>query len=125
MNSYHEKRGELRNHYVTAVMLKDLKTGKISRARMANCSPGGLYIEADVMLDAGETIEIGIENSPYISIEDAIDCYRAVVIRREKLATGARNFGYGLQLMSAGRGSRPNINLQAAAAISTGLLRVA
>lgn len=109
MNPYHEKRGEIRNHYVTTVLIKNLKTGKISRARMVNSSPDGMFIETGVLLNAGEIIEIGIENSPYILFEDAIDCYRATVIRRKGLASGAYKYGYGLQIRSVGQGSGPHI----------------
>lgn len=96
MNQYHEKRGEIRSHYVTTVMLKNLRTGEFSRARMVNCSRDGMFIETAVLLNAGEKIEIGIESSPYILVEDAIDCYKATVIRRKKLTTGACSYGYGL-----------------------------
>ena len=113
MNQYHEKRDEIRNHYVTTVMLNHLKTSKISMARMVNCSLDGLYIEANVLMNAGEIIEIGIENSPYILFEDAIDCYQAMVIRRNKLTSGDYKYGYGLQITSAGQRPLSHNNAQA------------
>ena len=113
MKPYYEKRDEMRNSYVTTVLINDLKTGRFSRARMVDFSLGGMFVEADVLLNAGEKIEIGIENSPYIHFEDTIDCYRATIVRRNKLASGAFQYGYGLQIKSAGRSSRTNMNAQA------------
>ena len=113
MKQKYEKRGEMRNSYVTTVLINDLKTGRFSRARMVDCSSGGMFVEADVTLSAGEKIEIGIENSPYIHFEDTIDCYRAVVVRRRKLSSGDFQYGYGLQIKSAGQRSRTNMNAQA------------
>ena len=125
MSEYYEKRGEMRNHYVTTVLINDLKTGKFSRARMVDFSLEGMFIEADVMLNAGEKIEIGIENSPYIHFEDTIDCYRATVVRRNRLASGGFKYGYGLQLMSARKSPGSHINARAEVAVSTRRHRIA
>ena len=79
---------------------------------MVDFSPGGMYIEAGVLLYEGEIIEIGIENSPYILIEDAIDCHKVVVIRRTKLGSDPNPYGYGLQISPGGQSHRPHINVQ-------------
>ena len=113
MKQYYEKRGEMRNPYVTTVLINHLNTGKFSRARMVNFSLDGMFIETDVLLNAGEIIEIGIENSPYIRFEDTIDCYKATVRRRKKLMPGAYKYGYGVQMTSAGQRPRTNMNTQA------------
>lgn len=113
MKQYYEKRGEMRNHYVTTVLINNLNTGIFSRARMVNFSLGGMFIEADVLLNAGEIIEIGIENSPYINFEDTIDCYKATVRRRKKLMSGVYKYGYGVQIASAGQRPRTNMNTMA------------
>ena len=113
MKQYYEKRREMRNHYVTTVLINNLNTGIFSRARMVNFSLDGMLIEADVLLNAGEIIEIGIENSPYINFEDTIDCYKATVRRRKKLMSGVYKYGYGVQIRSAGQRSRTNMNTKA------------
>ena len=113
MKQYSEKRGEMRTPYVTTVLINNLNTGKFSRARMVNFSSDGIFIEADDLLNAGETIEIGIENSPYILSEDTIDCYKATVRRRKTLMPGAYKYGYGVQMTSAGKRPRTNLNTQA------------
>ena len=112
MKQYYEKRGEMRTPYVTTVLINNLNTGKFSRARMVNFSLDGMFIEADDLLNEGDIIEIGIENSPYILFEDTIDCYKATVRRRKQLMSGVYKYGYGVQKMLAGQRPRTNMNAQ-------------
>ena len=92
-----EKRNKARVHYQCPVTIEDLQVGRIYRARMLNCSENGLYFEADKLLQPGEGVFIGIEDSPIISLADTYTCYRAKIIWRKKLTTSSFYYGYGVK----------------------------
>ena len=92
-----EKRNKARVHYQCPVTIEDLQVGRIYRAQMLNCSENGLYFEVDKLLQPGEGVFIGIEDSPIISLADTYTCYRAKIIWRKKLTTSSFYYGYGVK----------------------------
>jgi len=64
---------------------------------MFNYSKGGLYFESDLKIDVGESVFIGIENSPYAKEDNVYECYHVVVKRRQKLSSSVYKYGYGVQ----------------------------
>jgi len=70
----------VRASFRSPILVEDLNAGFIYRARMVNYSKKGIFIETDVILDPGEEIHIGMENSPYKLSSDASGSYRAKVI---------------------------------------------
>ena len=65
------------------------------RAKMMNFSDNGLYFEADNLLQPGEEIFVGIDNSPFASVIDTYECYRVKIVWRKKLKKSAFYYGYG------------------------------
>lgn len=66
---------------------------------MFNYSKEGLYFEADYVLEPGDEIFIGIENSPYTSASGFYECYRAIV-KWSKIISDKNHgyhYGYGIQ----------------------------
>lgn len=90
-----EKRKKARINHLCPVTIEDLNVGLIYEAQMQNYSENGLYFEADKLLQPGEGIFIGIENSPIKSLADTYECYRARIIWRKKLTDSAFYYGYG------------------------------
>jgi len=86
----------VRASFRSPILVEDLNAGFIYRARMVNYSKKGIFIETDVILDPGEEIHIGMENSPYKLSSDASGSYRAKVIWQKGLNNGNFNFGYGI-----------------------------
>jgi Tfp pilus assembly protein PilZ len=58
-------------------------------------SDNGLYFEADNLLQPGEEIFVGIDNSPFASSMDTYECYRVKIVWRKKLKKSAFYYGYG------------------------------
>lgn len=93
-----ERRGEIRSQHAGLLMIKDSRTAEFSMARMVNYCTEGIFFETNALLDPGEKIDIGIENSPYTPIPDVIDCYRVTIIWRRVLDSALYKYGYGAQL---------------------------
>ena len=62
---------------------------------MMNFSANGLYFEADNLLQPGDEIFVGIDDSPFASTKDTYECYRVKIVWRKKLKTSAFYYGYG------------------------------
>jgi len=92
-----EKRNHGRIKHQCPVTIEDFKAGLIYNARMLNYSENGLYFESDKLLRQGESIHIGVENTPLTSLSDAYAVYRAKVIWRRKLTASSFYYGYGVQ----------------------------
>jgi Tfp pilus assembly protein PilZ len=92
-----EKRHNARVDYQCVVTIEDLQVGRIYRAKMLNFSENGLYFEADRLLQPGDGVFIGIEDSSMASLADTYKCYRAKIIWRKKLTTSSFYYGYGVK----------------------------
>ena len=92
-----EKRNKARLDHQCPVTIEDLQVGRIYRAKMLNYSENGLYFEADKLLQPGEGVFIGIEDSSVASLSDTYKCYRAKIIWRKKLTTSSFYYGYGVK----------------------------
>ena len=90
-----EKRKRVRVSHACPVTIEDLDVGLIYEAQMRNYSENGLYFEADKLMQPGDAIFIGIENSPVESLADTYECYRARIIWRKKLSNSVFYYGYG------------------------------
>ena len=104
MALYIEKRTDYREIYKAPVTVQELDDGFIYRARMANVSNKGMYIETDVVLEAGADIIIGIEDSPEISVSvssNGAKFYLSKIIWQTDLIDSIFNFGYGVKIISA------------------------
>jgi len=96
-----ENRDSARMTHTSSLQVKDLKSGKIHKARMFNYSKEGVYFESDSVLNPGLQIYIGIQNSPYASIPDILEYHRAEIMWRKKLKRSFFRFGYGVRLASS------------------------
>ncbi len=92
-----EKRDNTRFRHVSPITYEDLEQGVYSQSKMFNYSKDGLYFESDLKIDIGESVFIGIENSPYAKEADVYECYHVVVKRRQKLDSSVYKYGYGVQ----------------------------
>jgi Tfp pilus assembly protein PilZ len=101
MARYIERRAETRTTHKSPVKIKDLKTSVFHNARMVNFSNNGLYFEANHVLHAGTEIYLGIENSPFTTLPDVYDTYRAKILWRIRLDSIFYQYGCGVQLISA------------------------
>jgi Tfp pilus assembly protein PilZ len=95
MDTNPEKRNNARIDHQCPVMIENIKAGLMHRAKMMNFSANGLYFEADNLLQPGEEIFVGIDNSPFVSSKDTYECYRVKIVWRKKLKTSAFYYGYG------------------------------
>ncbi len=95
MDTNPEKRNNARIDHQCSVTIENLKAGLMHRAKMMNFSANGLYFEADNLLQPGEEIFVGIDNSPFASSKDTYECYRVKIVWRKKLKTSAFYYGYG------------------------------
>ena len=57
-----ENRKKVRFSHISALQVKELKSGQIYEARMFNYSDNGIYFESDVVFRKGDKIYIGIQN---------------------------------------------------------------
>jgi hypothetical protein len=90
-----EKRDNARIDHQCLVTIENLTAGTINKAKMLNFSATGLYFEADNLLQPGEEIFVGIDNSPFASSEGLYECYRVKVVWRKKLRKSVYYYGYG------------------------------
>jgi hypothetical protein len=103
-----EKRDETRFRHVSNVTYEDLEQGVYSQSKMFNYSKGGLYFESDLKIGVGDSVFIGIENSPYAKEDDVYECYHVMVKRRLKLDRSVYKYGYGVQYVNPPQEQDPN-----------------
>ena len=96
-----ENRDTARIDHTSSLQIKDLQSGKIHKAKMLNYSKEGFYFESDSVLNPGMQVYIGIQNSPYASLPDVLEYYRAEIMWRKKLKRSFYRFGYGVKLGSS------------------------
>ncbi len=92
-----EKRDNARIDHQCLVTIENLKTGTINKAKMLNFSATGLYFEADNLLQPGEEVFVGIDNSPFASEQGLYECYRVEIVWRKELKKSVYYYGYGAQ----------------------------
>ena len=102
MSKNQERRKSARIDQTSALKVEDLKSGKIYKARMFNYSQNGFYFESDSILNPGEQIYIGIQDSPYAPIADVLEYYRAEIVWRKKLKDSYFYHGYGVKFKPVG-----------------------
>ena len=90
-----EKRNNARIDHRCPVTIENINAGVIHKAKMVNFSANGLYFEADNLLQPGDEIFVGIDDSPFASTKDTYECYRVKIVWRKKLKTSAFYYGYG------------------------------
>lgn len=95
MDSNPEKRKNARMDHRCTVTLENSNAGVIHKAKMMNFSANGLYFEADNLLQPGEEIFVGMDDSPFASTKDTYECYRVKIVWRQKLKKSAFYYGYG------------------------------
>ncbi|MEJ2730983.1 MAG: PilZ domain-containing protein [Deltaproteobacteria bacterium] len=95
MDTNPEKRNNARIDHRSPITVENIKAGVMHRARMMNFSANGLYFEADNLLQPGEEIFVGIDDSPFASAKDTYECYRVRIVWRKKLKKSAFYYGYG------------------------------
>ncbi len=96
-----ERRDYIRIDHTSPLNIKDLKSGKIYKARMFNYNKNGLYFETDSDLQKGDQIYIGIQDSPYASESNVLEYYRGEIMWRKKLEDSHFDLGYGVKLFHA------------------------
>ena len=95
MNTNTEKRNNALIDHRGPITIENIKAGVMHRAQMMNFSASGLYFEADNLLQPGEEIFVGIDDSPFASSKDTYECYRVKIVWRKKLKKSAFYYGYG------------------------------
>jgi len=95
MDTNPEKRNNVRMDHRCPITIENIKAGVMHRAKMMNFSDNGLYFEADNLLQPGEEIFVGIDDSPFASSKDTYECYRVKIVWRKKLKKSAFYYGYG------------------------------
>ena len=90
-----EKRDNARIDHQCLVSIENLKAGTINKAKMLNFSATGLYFEADNLLQPGEEVFVGIDNSPFASAQGMYECYRVEIVWRRDLKKSLYYYGYG------------------------------
>lgn len=96
-----ERRDYIRIDHTSPLNIKDLKSGKIYKARMFNYNKNGVYFETDSVLQKGDQIYIGIQDSPYASESGVLEYYRGEIMWRRKLEDSHFDIGYGVKLFHA------------------------
>jgi Tfp pilus assembly protein PilZ len=79
------------------VTVENLTAGTINKAKMLNFSATGLYFEADNLMQPGEEVFVGIDNSPFASEQGLYECYRVEIVWRKELKKSVYYYGYGAQ----------------------------
>jgi len=110
MVHYSEKRTHPRNLCKLPATIEEIKDSFLYRARLANYSNNGMFLETDVVLDPETEIVVGIEDSPLASQKsisrsaslDAPECYQVRVIWQKSLRGSIFNYGYGAQILYEG-----------------------
>ena len=97
-----ERRENARIDQISPLKIKSLNSGKIHNARMFNYSKNGLYFESDSVLQTGDQIYIGIQDSPYAASTGVLEYYRAEIRWHKKLKDSFFQYGYGVELSTGG-----------------------
>ena len=105
-----ENRKSTRINHISFLQVKDLQSGRIHKAKMINYSKEGVYFESDSVLNPGMQVYIAIQNSPYASVCDVLEYYRAEIIWRRKADRSFYRFGYGIKLASLGNKQNLELN---------------
>ena len=92
-----EKRDNARIEHQCMVTIENLKAGTINKAKMLNFSATGLYFEADNLLQPGDEIFVGIDNSPFATTQGVYECYRVEIVWRKELKKSLYYYGYGVK----------------------------
>ena len=92
-----KRRDQKRSRNLSTLTKENLKKGIYSRAKMYNCSKDGLYFESNLVLQIGEKVFIGIENSPYFIESGVYGCYYGVIVRRKEAASLIYEYGYDVK----------------------------
>jgi hypothetical protein len=108
MDSNPEKRKDTRFIHVSDVTYEDLEQGVYSHSKMFNYSKSGLYFESDLKMDIGQSVFIGIENSPYANEDNVYECYHVVIKRRKRLDSSVYEYGYGVQYDNSRQNQDPH-----------------
>ena len=95
-----ENRKKPRFTHISALQVKDLRSGQIYEARMFNYSDDGIYFESDVILQKSAKIYINIQNSPYSHTSGVLKYCKGEVRWKKDLKRSFFNYGYGIQLFS-------------------------
>jgi Tfp pilus assembly protein PilZ len=95
MDTNPENRNNVRIDHRCPITIENVAAGVMHRAKMMNFSDNGLYFEADNLLQPGDEIFVGIDNSPFASSIDTYECYRVKIVWRKKLQKSAFYYGYG------------------------------
>jgi len=95
MDTNPENRNNVRIDHRCPITIENIAAGVMHRAKMMNFSDNGLYFEADNLLQPGDEIFVGIDNSPFASAIDTYECYRVKIVWRKKLKKSAFYYGYG------------------------------
>ena len=88
-----DHRIDIRIKHKAEIQFENYYSGTYYKAKMYNCSPGGMYFEADYSTLPGTEICIGVKNSPY---DAAADVYHAQIRWRRQLLSGASSYQYGV-----------------------------
>jgi len=97
VSSNPESRKNARFEHQSIIRHEDLDEGIYASSKMFNFSRNGLYFESNVLLESGEKIFIGIENSPYVHNPGTYECYHAEIRWRNDLEYSMYKYGYGVQ----------------------------
>ncbi len=109
MEKNRERRENARIDQISPLKIKNLKTDKIHNARMFNYSKNGLYFESDSILQTGDQIYIGIQDSPYAPSTGVLEYYRAEIRWHKKLKDSYFEYGYGVELGTKENRQKPKI----------------
>ena len=93
-----ERRNSARIDHTSPIKVEDRKSGKLYKARMFNYSKNGLYFETDSVLESGDQIYIGIQDSPYASSNGVFEYCRSEIKWRKELKDSYFEYGYGVKL---------------------------
>ena len=92
-----ERRKNVRMEHISALKVENRQSGKKYKARMFNYSDDGLYFESDGILESGDQVYIGIQDSPYASSSGVCEYHRAKIAWRKKLKDSYFEYGYGIK----------------------------
>lgn len=102
-----EKRSNFRFEHRALVFLENLDSGPVSLGYLTNYSNGGFYFESDIMLETGDDIYIGIQDSPYGPEENVYECHRVEIVWRKERKEAPFRYGYGARHLDH---ATPNID---------------
>jgi hypothetical protein len=99
-----ERRTGSREICKVPVTVREVNDSFIYRARIANCSSKGMYIETDFVLEPGAHVRIGIEDFAEVSLLGSLEgssFFLSEIIWQEDSLGSIFNFGYGIKIISA------------------------